>query len=65
MASKAKAAAKVHPAVLAIQKSGAPKVKVAVSDIDGILRGKYLHRDKSRTDSSASQRCRNSYAIHA
>ena len=46
MASKAKAAAKVHPAVLAIEKSGAPKVKVAVSDIDGILRGKYLHRDK-------------------
>ena len=45
MASKANAA-KVHPAVLAIQKSGAPKVKVAVSDIDGILRGKYLHRDK-------------------
>ena len=26
--------------------SGATKVKVAVSDIDGILRGKYLHRDK-------------------
>ena len=30
----------------AIRKSGALKVKVAVSDIDGILRGKYLHRDK-------------------
>jgi hypothetical protein len=27
-------------------KSGAQKVKVAVSDIDGILRGKYLHIDK-------------------
>ncbi|MEO6624362.1 MAG: glutamine synthetase, partial [Burkholderiaceae bacterium] len=35
-----------HPAVEAIRKSGAPKVKVAVSDIDGVLRGKYLHRDK-------------------
>ena len=39
-------ATKLHPAVAAVQKSGAPKVKVAVSDIDGILRGKYLHRDK-------------------
>jgi glutamine synthetase len=38
-------ATKLHPAVAAVQKSGA-KVKVAVSDIDGILRGKYLHRDK-------------------
>jgi glutamine synthetase len=30
----------------AIRKSTIGKVKVAVSDIDGILRGKYLHRDK-------------------
>ncbi|HQD64556.1 MAG TPA: glutamine synthetase family protein, partial [Casimicrobium huifangae] len=37
---------KEHPALAAIRKSGASKVKVAVSDIDGILRGKYLHRDK-------------------
>ncbi len=37
---------KVHPAIMAIQQSGATKVKVAVSDIDGILRGKYLHIDK-------------------
>lgn len=37
---------KVHPAIKAIQQSGATKVKVAVSDIDGILRGKYLHIDK-------------------
>ena len=37
---------KSHPAVIAIEKSQAKKVKVAVSDIDGILRGKYLHRDK-------------------
>jgi glutamine synthetase len=36
-----------NPAVVeAIRKSGATKVKVAVSDIDGILRGKYIHRDK-------------------
>ena len=32
--------------VEAIRKSPLNKVKVAVSDIDGILRGKYLHRDK-------------------
>ena len=33
-----------HPSAAAIRKSGAGKVKVACSDIDGILRGKYLHR---------------------
>jgi glutamine synthetase len=32
--------------VEAIRKSTIGKVKVAVADIDGILRGKYLHRDK-------------------
>jgi len=32
--------------VEAIRKSQLGKVKVAVSDIDGILRGKYIHRDK-------------------
>ena len=32
--------------VEAIRKSNATKVKVAVADIDGILRGKYLHKDK-------------------
>ena len=37
---------KIHPAIAAVQKSDATKIKVAVSDIDGILRGKYLHRDK-------------------
>ncbi|MDP3221941.1 MAG: glutamine synthetase, partial [Rubrivivax sp.] len=37
---------KDHPAVAAIRRSDAGKVKVACSDIDGILRGKYLHRDK-------------------
>jgi glutamine synthetase len=35
-----------HPALAAIRASGATKVKVAVSDIDGILRGKYLHPEK-------------------
>jgi glutamine synthetase len=37
---------KEHPALAAIRKEGHHKVKVAVSDIDGILRGKYLHIDK-------------------
>ncbi len=37
---------KPHPALAALKKSGATKVKVAVSDIDGVLRGKYLHIDK-------------------
>ena len=36
----------VHPALAAIRQSGAAKVKVACSDIDGVLRGKYLHKDK-------------------
>jgi len=34
-----------HPALTAVRKSGSQKVKVAVSDIDGVLRGKYLHID--------------------
>ena len=29
-----------------IEASPAGKVKVAVTDVDGILRGKYLHKDK-------------------
>ena len=40
------ATSNVHPALKAVEKSGAQKVNVAVSDIDGILRGKYLHIDK-------------------
>lgn len=36
----------LHPALAALKKAGATKVKVAVSDIDGVLRGKYLHIDK-------------------
>src|SRR3954452_16354106 len=35
-----------HPALTAVRKSGSSKIKVAVSDIDGVLRGKYLHVDK-------------------
>jgi glutamine synthetase len=35
-----------HPAIAAVRASGSGKVKVACSDIDGILRGKYLHKDK-------------------
>ena len=35
-----------NAAVEAIRQSTLGKVKVAVSDIDGILRGKYIHRDK-------------------
>ena len=41
-----KTSAKNHPALEAIRLSGANKVKVAVSDIGGVLRGKYLHKDK-------------------
>lgn len=43
---KASTVASEHAAVAAIRSSGAQRVKVAVSDIDGVLRGKYLHRDK-------------------
>ena len=35
-----------HPALAAVRESGSGKVKVAVSDIDGVLRGKYLHLEK-------------------
>ena len=45
MASNSKSVSH-HPALAALQKSGAAKVKVAVTDIDGVLRGKYLHIDK-------------------
>jgi glutamine synthetase len=43
------ATSKVHPTLKAVEKSGAQKVKVAVSDIDGVLRGKYLHIDKFKS----------------
>jgi glutamine synthetase len=39
------ASRKPHPALAAVQASPSPRVKVAVSDIDGILRGKLLHKD--------------------
>ena len=35
-----------HPALRAVRESGSSKIKVAVCDIDGVLRGKYLHKDK-------------------
>jgi glutamine synthetase len=35
-----------HPALQAVRSSNSGKVKVAVSDIDGVLRGKYMHPDK-------------------
>jgi len=35
-----------HAAVEAVRQGASGKVKVAVSDIDGILRGKYLHKEK-------------------
>jgi len=40
------ATTRTHPALDAVRKSGTQKVKVACSDIDGILRGKVLHIDK-------------------
>jgi glutamine synthetase len=40
------AAKREHPAVTAVRRSPAGKVKVAAADIDGILRGKYLHKEK-------------------
>src|SRR6186713_386329 len=47
MAKKPPTAAPASRGVLdALRKAGASKIKVAVSDIDGILRGKYLHKDK-------------------
>jgi hypothetical protein len=41
--------ATVHPAVAAIQKSPASKVKVAVNDIDGVVRAIYLCRETPRS----------------
>src|SRR3954464_4570808 len=38
----------------AIGRSPFQKVKVAVADIDGVLRGKYLHRDKFLSAASGS-----------
>jgi glutamine synthetase len=41
-----KAALTPREAVEKLEKTGASKVKVAVTDLDGVLRGKYLHKDK-------------------
>jgi glutamine synthetase len=46
MATSKKTQSVVHPAVRSVAASGSQKVKVAVSDIDGVLRGKYLHTGK-------------------
>jgi glutamine synthetase len=46
MASKQRNETAEHPALKSVRDSGTGKVKVACSDIDGILRGKYLHKDK-------------------
>jgi glutamine synthetase len=35
-----------HPTLAAVRAAPGNRVKVAVSDIDGVLRGKYLHKDK-------------------
>lgn len=35
-----------HPALAMVRACGTQKVKVGASDIDGVLRGKYLHPDK-------------------
>ncbi len=35
-----------HPALAAVRNDPGNRVKVAVSDIDGVLRGKYLHKEK-------------------
>ena len=37
-----------------VERSGASKVKVAITDIDGVLRGKYLHKDKFTSALSGS-----------
>ncbi len=39
----------IHPALAALSADGSSKVKVAVCDMDGVLRGKYLHADKFRS----------------
>src|SRR5512136_1425760 len=46
MKKRVEQASAADATVEAVRKSPSGKVKVAVSDIDGILRGKYLHRDK-------------------
>jgi glutamine synthetase len=47
MAATPRAASMQARAAAVVRKSPLQKVKVAVSDIDGVLRGKYLHKDKA------------------
>ena len=42
----AKVSSNVAAIVEKVTKSPAGKVKVAITDIDGVLRGKYIHKDK-------------------
>lgn len=46
MAAKKNGGARGSAALDAVRRSSLAKVKVAVSDIDGVLRGKVLHKDK-------------------
>jgi glutamine synthetase len=46
MAKYEKVAVDAAAALEAVRRSGGGRVKVAVSDIDGVLRGKYMHVDK-------------------
>jgi glutamine synthetase len=46
MATKKNAPAAHVAALNAVENAPLKKVKVAVSDIDGVMRGKYLHKDK-------------------
>ena len=45
-AASARTKAEIDRVAAEVRKSPATRVKVAVSDIDGVLRGKYLHKDK-------------------
>ncbi|MCO5123212.1 MAG: glutamine synthetase [Rhizobacter sp.] len=44
--TKSGSAGELHPALRAVRESSFQRVKVACSDIDGVLRGKMLHKDK-------------------
>ncbi|TFY99904.1 glutamine synthetase family protein [Ramlibacter rhizophilus] len=44
--------AQLHPRIAALREAGETRVKVAASDIDGVLRGKLLHIDKFESAST-------------
>src|SRR4051812_40944079 len=46
MTLKAPTKAKLQSVIEQVKQSPQQKVKVAIADIDGILRGKYIHKDK-------------------